>query len=139
MNINVKQAQGKVPVSIMKLDGELDAKCYMDVIVEAKNLYDSGARDLLIDMSGLNFMASSGLVSLHSIALIMGGQQPPGPSDGWSTFRTDHIQIGHESKYEEHCKLLNPTTRISRTLDMVGFAQVFEIFEDAQLALSSFG
>jgi anti-anti-sigma regulatory factor len=139
MDIGFRHVQGNVPVTILKLDGELDAVCYVDVIVEAKNLYDRGTRDLLIDLSDLRFMASSGLVSLHSIALIMRGEQPPDPGASWSTFRTDHFQLGTESHYEEHCKLLNPRTRISRTLELAGFSEVFEVFTDEEQAVESFG
>ena len=139
MDIGVRQVQGNVPVTVLKLDGELDAVCYVDVIVEAKKLYDTGTRELLVDLSDLNFMASSGLVSLHRIALIMRGEQPPDPSAGWSTFRTDHVQIGHDVGYEEHCKLLKPNPRITRTLELAGFSNVFEVFTDEEQAVESFG
>jgi len=139
MDISAKHVQAKVPVSIMKLDGELDARRYMDVIVEAKKLYDEGTRDLLIDMKDVSFMASSGLVALHSIALIMRGEQPPDPKAGWSTFRTDHVQAGHEIEHEKHCKLLSPQPRVDGTLALAGFKEIFDIFDDAEEALGSFG
>ena len=139
MEISTKAVQAKTPVTILKLKGELDAKWYQDVIANAKTLYDSGVRDLLIDMGDLVFMASSGLVALHSIALIMRGDQIPETNDSWSTFRTDYVHIGSESNYEIHCKLLNPQARILRTLELAGFDEVFEIFDDEEVALNSFG
>lgn len=139
MDISEKHVQAKVPVTIMKLDGELDASCYMDVIVEVKKLYDTGTRDLLVDMKDLSFMASSGLVALHSIALIMRGDEPPDPGVSWSSFRTDHIHVGQEIELEKHCKLLSPHPRVEGTLDIAGFKQIFEIFDDADEALNSFG
>ncbi len=139
METSVKPVQAKVPVTILKLKGELDAKWYQDVIAKAKTLYDSGVRDLLIDMSGLVFMASSGLVALHSTALIMRGDQIPETNVSWSTFRTDHVHIGPESDYEIQCKLLNLQSRILRTLELAGFDEVSEIFDDEKVALNSFG
>jgi len=59
MEISAKTVQAKVPVTILKLEGDLDASWYQDVITKAKTLYDSGVRDLLIDMGDLRFMASS--------------------------------------------------------------------------------
>ena len=73
MEINVDQAQGRVPVTIMKLEGELEAKNYVDVIESGKEIYEAGARDLLLDLTDLSFMSSSGLVALHSLVLLMRG------------------------------------------------------------------
>ncbi len=139
MDISVEYVQAEAPVSIMKLDGELDARCYMDVIIEAKKLYDMGTRDLLIDLSDLNFMASSGLVAFHSIALIMRGEQPPDPEVGWSSYRPVRTHVEHETVYEEHCKLLSPHPRVDHTLDMAGFKKIFEVFDDREEAVRSFG
>jgi anti-anti-sigma factor len=139
MEISANTVQAKVPVTILKLEGDLDASWYQDVITKAKTLYDSGVRDLLIDMGDLRFMASSGLVALHSTALIMRGDQVPDTNESWSTFRTDHVHIGPPSEYEIHCKLLNPQPRPLRTLELAGFDDLFEIFDDEEIALSSFG
>ncbi|MFN2189912.1 MAG: STAS domain-containing protein [Candidatus Promineifilaceae bacterium] len=139
MIITTKHVQAAMPVTIMKLEGDLDAKWYQDVIVEVKELFDSGTRDLLVDMANLRFMASSGLVALHSAALIMRGEKPQDTSVSWSVFRTDHVRISSDSMLEEHCKLLNPSPRVLKTLELAGFNQVFEIFDDEEAALSSFG
>jgi anti-anti-sigma regulatory factor len=139
MDISVEHVQAETPVTVMKLDGELDARCYMDVIIEANKLYDKGTRDLLIDMNDLRFMASSGLVALHSIAFIMRGEHPPDPEVGWSSFRPVRTHVEHETVYEEHCKLLSPHRRVDHTLEMAGFKEIFEIFDDREEAVRSFG
>jgi anti-anti-sigma regulatory factor len=139
MDITVEHVQAAVPVTVIKLDGELDARYYMDVIIEAKKLYDTGTRDLLIDMSDLLFMASSGLVALHSIAFIMRGENPPDPEVGWSSFRPVRTHVEHETVYEEHCKLLSPHPRVDHTLEMAGFKEIFELFDDREEAVRSFG
>ena len=40
-------------------------------------------RHLLLDLTGLTFMASSGLVALHSVVRVMHGEEPPDPEGGW--------------------------------------------------------
>jgi hypothetical protein len=75
----------------------------------------------------------------HSIALIMRGDQIPETNASWSTFRTDHVHIGPVSDYEIQCKLLNLQSRILRTLELAGFDEVSEIFDDEKVALNSFG
>jgi anti-anti-sigma regulatory factor len=138
MNITVEQAQGKVPVTIMRLQGELDASCYMDVIEKAKELYRAGTRDLLLDLSEMPFMSSSGLVSLHSIAMLLRGQEPPDPEAGWSTMHSMADSVEGASGYEAHCKLLNPHPRVEKTLAITGFNNIFEIFTDRAKAIAAF-
>ena len=75
-----------VPVQVMTLSGELDASNYLDVIERVRQLYEGGTRQLVIDLSNVSFLSSSGLVALHSAALVMRGDEPPSPDLGWSAF-----------------------------------------------------
>ena len=82
MQTTIEQVEGAVPITILALDGELDASNYQ-VIDTVRRLYDEGTRQLIIDLAGLRFMASSGLVALHSIVQIMHGEEPLDPRGGW--------------------------------------------------------
>jgi anti-anti-sigma regulatory factor len=136
MDIIVSQAEGRVPVTIMALQGELDASNYLDVVARAEDLYEAGTRDLLVDLTDLSFMASSGLVALHSIALIMRGEEPPDPEHGWGAFRA--LARDKEGGYEPHCKLCNPQPSVAKTLKMTGFSTFLEVYTDPEAAISSF-
>ena len=46
---------------------------------EVQALYQNGTRALILDLTDLTFLASSGLVALHSIVRIMHGQAPIDP------------------------------------------------------------
>ncbi|HRQ42612.1 MAG TPA: STAS domain-containing protein [Chloroflexota bacterium] len=139
MNVTIEQVQGRVPVTIMKLAGQLDASCYLDVIETGKKLHQEGVRDLLIDMSEMTFMASSGLVALHNIALLMRGEQPQDPEAGWAAMHAINRDVQNSGGYESHCKLLNPTPSVRKTLDVTGFANLFEIFDGRDEAIAAFG
>jgi anti-anti-sigma factor len=82
MDISTEQAQGEVPVTVLALKGEMDASNYQTVVAEAQKIYNNGTRHLLLDMSELSFMSSSGLAGLHMIAVLMRGEEPPDPEDG---------------------------------------------------------
>jgi anti-anti-sigma regulatory factor len=138
MNFSVEQVEAAVPVTVMGLEGELDASCYLDVIERAKSLYEAGTRNLLLDLSGMSFMGSSGLVSLHSVALIMRGQQPPDPGSGWSAFHAIADDLERGTGHEVHCKLLNPQPRVVKTLTTAGFDKLLAVYTDRQTALESF-
>lgn len=138
MRILVEQVESNVPVTVMSLEGELDASCYLDVIDKAKMLYQAGTRNLLLDLSNMSFMASSGLVALHSVALIMRAEQPPDPSAGWGAFHAIANELERGAGHEVHCKLLNPQQRVSNTLKTTGFDRILAVYTDRQEALASF-
>ena len=136
MNISVSQAQGKVPVTIIKLDGQLDGQNYQDVIARAREAYAAGWRDFLIDMSDLTYISSAGLVALQSVSLLIRGEQLPDTESGWSAYRS--MGRSREAGIQQHIKLLNPREGVKSVLDLVGFTSVFEIFTDLDKAVQSF-
>jgi anti-anti-sigma regulatory factor len=136
MDISVSQAEGKVPVTIIKLEGELDGQTYQDLITKAREVYEGGARNFLIDMTGLTYVSSAGLVALHTVALLSRGEALPDADAGWSAIRS----VGNTSSggIQEHVKLVNPREEVQSVLDMVGFSAAFEIFSDLDEAIKSF-
>ncbi|HEX5809355.1 MAG TPA: STAS domain-containing protein [Anaerolineales bacterium] len=136
MNISVSQAQGKVPVTVLKLDGQLDGQNYQELIAKAQELYSAGGRDFLLDLSNLTYISSAGLVALHSVALLARGEELPDTEGGWSAYRS--MGRSAEAGMQKHVKLLNPRSEIMNVLDMVGFGNVFEIFTNFDDAVNSF-
>lgn len=138
MNIATEQVQAHEPVTVMKLEGELDASSYLDVIAKAKELYQAGTRNLLLDLSDMSFMSSSGLVALHSVATLMRGQEPLDAEAGWSAMHSIAHDVETAAGYETRLKLLNPQPRVEKTLDITGFNRILESFSDRQAAIDSF-
>lgn len=136
MDISVSQAHGRIPVTVLKLDGQLDGQNYQELITRAQELYKAGTRDFLLDLSELTYISSAGLVALHSLALLVKGEELPDPEHGWSAYRS--MGRTSTSGTQAHIKLLNPREEIKSVLDMVGFGNVFEIHTDLDEALKSF-
>jgi anti-anti-sigma regulatory factor len=136
MHLESEMAQGRVPVTILSIHGALDASNYEELVGEAKKLYQAGTRHLVLDMSDMPFMSSSGLVALHSIALLLRGDTPPDPEMGWQAFHS----LGHdrEGGVQPHVKLLSPQPKVLQTLQITSMTDIFEIFSDRQAALDSF-
>ena len=136
MNMSVSQQQGTVPVTVLKLDGQLDGQNYQELIAKAQELYNAGARDFILDLSDLTYISSAGLVALHSVALLTRGEELPDPEHGWSAYRS----MGKTSTagVQSHLKLLNPREEVRNVLEMVGFSNVFEIYKDLDEAVKSF-
>ncbi len=134
--MSVSQAQGNVPVTIIKIDGQLDGQNYQELISKAQELYKEGTRDFLLDLSELTYVSSAGLVALHSMALLARGEELPDTEGGWSAYRS--MGRSSEAGMQKHVKLLNPRSEVMGVLDMVGFSNVFEIYTDLDEAVKSF-
>lgn len=136
MNITVSQVQGRVPITVIQLEGKLDSQSYEDLTAKARELYESGARDVLMDLGGLTYVSSAGLVALHTIALLLRGVPLPDPGQSWSSVKSMSRVSG--TGMQKHVKLLNPPPEVNGVLDMVGFSKMFEIFSDREKAIQSF-
>ena len=117
--VAVSRAQGRVPVTILHLHGDLDASNYQDLIAAGKKTCDAGARDLLLDLSDVPYMSSSGLVALQSLAALLRGDALPDSDVGWDGIRAIHRD--RDTGLQPHFKLLKPQPRVDRMLDTVGF------------------
>jgi anti-anti-sigma factor len=135
MNISITQEQGKVPVTVLHIQGKLDGSNYKELIAKAQEVYQGGARDILIDLTEVEFMSSAGMVALHSIAKLLKGQKLE-EEDGWESMRA--IDRDRGTGIQKHLKLLNPQERIEKVLEVAGFSQLFEIHKDLGKAIASF-
>jgi anti-anti-sigma regulatory factor len=136
MNISTSQVQGRIPVTIVKLEGQLDGQTYQDLINKGREAFEAGWRDFLIDMTDLTYISSAGLVALHSMALLVKGEELPDTESGWSAYRSMGKTSG--AGKQVHIKLYNPRPEVKSVLDMVGFSAVFDIFTDQEAAIKSF-
>ena len=136
MNLTVERVQGKVPVTILSLHGDLDASNYQTVVAKAQEIYEAGGRYVLLDMSDTPFMGSSGLVALHSIATLLRGETPADPQAGWDAIHA--IDRDREAGMQQHLKLLKPQPQVDRVLERTGLKQFFEVHTDRETAIASF-
>src|SRR5512143_1546842 len=116
MNITAEKSTARVSVTIFRLQGDLDGSNYLDLVAAAKTAQQNGAKHLLLDLGGVPYMSSAGLVALHSTVQLLRGEQPPDPSAGWSTLKS----VALDTTTQPLVKLLNPQSRVMRTLEMSG-------------------
>ena len=136
MKITLSKEVGRVDVTVLRLEGQLDGQTYQSLIEKAREIYKAGSRNFLIDLSELTYVSSAGLVALHTVALVANGEALPDVESGWSSIRA----VGSAGKegVQKHVKLYNPREEVMSVLDMVGFGNAFEIFTDLDKAVKSF-
>ncbi len=139
MNITTDHVENPALITILRLEGELDASNYQSLITHTQELFAGGTRNLLLDLDKLTFVSSSGLVSLHSMALIMRGESLADSQEGWRAFHAISQDLKKAGGQEKHFKLLKPQPLVKKVLDTAGFTKVMPIFDDEETAVASFG
>jgi len=120
LNIMVGEAQGSVPVTVLRVEGDIDAATYKTLQDKASEVIDAGATHMLLDLGGVEYMGSAGFRALHAISNQLGGDGSAGLAKS------------------AHLKLLNPTDAVARVIKTLGFDVYLDIFQDRDEALNAF-
>ncbi|MEW6030946.1 MAG: STAS domain-containing protein [Chloroflexota bacterium] len=134
MDITTSKHEGKVPVTVLHINGKLDSNSFQSLIAEAQKVYDAGARHLVLDMTNMSYISSAGLAALHSISLIFQGKDAPDLNAGWQVFKG----IDFNREKQSQVKLAGMWPEVQSVLDVVGFTLLFETFPTVEAALASF-
>jgi anti-anti-sigma regulatory factor len=134
--MTVSEELGRQPVTVLTVNGEIDYANYGELTDRARALYDAGSRNLVLDLSGVTYLGSSGLVALHGVAMIFAGEEPPDPEQGWSAIHASTDDVGAGT--DPHVKLLSPSAQADRVLERTGMRELFEVHDDRAAAVGSF-
>ena len=137
LQTTVEQVDGPTPVTVVALDGELDGATFEGVIGTIRDLYVAGTRKLLLDLSGLEFISSSGLVAIHSAMRVMRGETPPDTEQGWEALRAirDEVDDGHT---HTSLRLCGTRDAVQKVLDRTGLGPLIPSYPDRETALAGF-
>ncbi len=136
MEISIEQVTRRVPVTVLRVIGNLDGASYQKFIETARAYYTAGARDFLIDLSETPYLSSAGLVALHTLVKLTRGEKLAEEESGWGALHD--IEREASEKFEPHVKLLNLQPRVSRVLELAGILTFLPVFTDRETALGSF-
>jgi anti-anti-sigma regulatory factor len=136
VDLTVSEELGRQPVTILSVNGEIDYANYAELTDRARALYEAGSRNLVLDLSGVTYLGSSGLVALHAVARVFAGEEPPDPQHGWSAIHA--VDEAARDATDPHVKLLNPSPQADRVLERTGMRELFEVHTDRAAAVDSF-
>jgi len=130
MELSVTKEQGRVPVTVVHVKGNIDSTTYQEFQTQVEKLIADGTRDLLLDLHGVPYVSSAGLRSLNQIynKLRAGTEDQANVTKGVTagTYKSPHL------------KLLSPSNRVLETLKMSGFDMFLDIRSNLQDAVASF-
>jgi anti-anti-sigma factor len=134
MEIKVSTESGRVPITVMHVDGNIDSSTYETFLSKARDLIKDGARYILVDLSHAPFVSSAGLRALHTIfnelrsvnpeANLSDEQMKKGISAG--TYKSPHL------------KLLSLSPETKTAFETSGFDMYIDTFSDKKAAIASF-
>ena len=128
LSITSSQIQGKVSVTILHLNGQLDRITSHLSLDRARQSHEDGAKHLLLDLSGVDMLTSSGLLAIQSIFKLFTPQ-----SD------MEIMHHPHEEPYKSpYLKLVCPNPQIYYVLNIAGFLQNLLIYNNMDEAVKSF-
>jgi anti-anti-sigma regulatory factor len=139
MKTTTEQAEASVPVTVLRVEGDLDSATFEALIDDGRGCYEAGARDLLLDLRSVPYMGSSGLVAIHSLALVFNGGEAPGADAGWEAHHA--IARSVEAGMQPHVKVLvaaDPSSPIARVFDRTGMNRFIDVRTDEADALAAF-
>lgn len=134
MEIKVSTESGRVPVTVLHVDGNIDSSTYEKFQSTAKQLIDGGARYILVDLSHAPFVSSAGLRALHSIFNDLRSRNPE------SNLSDEQMRKGISAgTYKSpHLKLLNLSPETRTAFETSGFDMYIDTFTDMKKAIASF-
>ena len=132
MEINVTLHEGKVgPIAVMSITGDVNASNFMQITDKAEETYNHPSPYLIIDLSEVTDISSTGLAAIHKIALLYSGV-PQNPQE------YANPDFTHSSNARKYVKLLNPQPDVEKTLEGAGLKLFFKIYRDLETAIASF-
>ena len=132
MDIFILHQQGRVPVTVFRIKGEINMNTHEQLQDQAQAAFKAGARTLLLDLSEVPYMTSAGLRALHYIFNLLhtdlAGESQAAMRQGLrdGTFKSPRL------------KLLSPQPAVLTTLHIAGFDMFLETHHTLEEAVASF-
>lgn len=129
MELFVSELTGSVPVTKIRVDGDLSDGDKLKSVVETA--IENGSRHILLDLTDVPFVSSSGLRGIHdaferlnAVHNIEGRTLTKGIASG--TYKSPYL------------KLVNPSKNAKRALSVGGFDMFLEMHSDESTAVHAF-
>ena len=131
MQVTISQEQGRVPVTIFQVQGDIDVHSFEELQTRAKEAHQAGMRHLLLDLTNVKYVGSSGLRAFHHIFEMLREVSP----EADEAMKRGLLDGSYRSA---HFKLFNPSRDVANILKTSGFDMFLEIHTNRQKALASF-
>ena len=134
MEIITSIENGRVPVTVMQIIGNIDSTTYDAFTLKANELIHDGAHHILVDLSQSPFISSAGLRTIHGLVKKLRTLN----SDTDLSEAEYKKRISTGAYKSPHIKLLNLSQETYTAFTLSGFDMFIETYTDKATALASF-
>ena len=132
MEITITQKQGKVPVTIFHIVGDIAADTSDLLEQQARQAIDSGTRHLLLDLADVPYVSSYGVRTISEIFTWLRNRDGGEDDDALSRGLND-------GTFKSCClKIANPSKRVREVLSVTGVDMFLEMYNSLDQAIASF-
>ena len=134
MEVKAFNENGRVPVTVMHVDGDIDSSTYEVFKAKADELIAGGARYILVDLSHVKFVSSAGFRVFNELFNKLRSLNPD------TQLNEEDVKKGISAgTYKSpHLKLLNLPDEARNAFRFAGFDLFIETFTDLKTAIASF-
>jgi anti-anti-sigma factor len=131
MNISVSEVHGRVPVTVLRIEGDIDVTTYEAVQQRAEAAIEAGARHLVLDLRDVGYVSSAGVRALNAIFQRLRSTSPESDSDLYQGVRAGTYK-------SPHLKLANAAEPVQRVLATTGMDMLLDIHPSVNAAVEAF-
>ena len=134
MEIKVSTQNGRVPITILHVDGNLDSVTCDLFQAKADEAIKGGARYILVDLAHSPYVSSGGLRAIHHIFKELNAIHPD------ATLSNEDIKKGiYDGTYKSpYLKVVNLSEKSEFVFKTTGFDMYLESFDDMKKAIAAF-
>jgi len=132
MEIIMSQRQGRVPVTVFHVKGDINTETYEQFQAQAQQAIQAGTRYLALDLAEVSYVSSYGIRAISQVFTWLRDT-----SQGEDAQALDRDLKDGKWK-SPHLKLVNPSSQVRRVLTTTGVDMFLEIHDDLQRAVASF-
>lgn len=134
MEIKSTTENGRVPVTIVQVSGNIDSTTYEAFQSKVNELIDGGARHILLDLGQTEFVSSAGFRAFNNLFNKLRSLNPDANLDD-----KDVMKGVAEGTYKSpHLKISGMSSDAKTAFELAGFDMFLETFTDAKTAVASF-
>ncbi len=101
------------PVTVLSITGDIDSNTFRELSEEVQEVLNQGHINLVLDLHGVNYISSGGIVALQNI-------------------------VGRAATLGGRAVLSGLTRRVAQVIELTGFSRRLSIYSDVTEANASF-
>ncbi|HSM71876.1 MAG TPA: STAS domain-containing protein [Anaerolineales bacterium] len=134
MEIKTTTENGRVPVTVIQVNGSIDSSTYEAFQSQVNELIEGGARYILLDLSETEFISSAGFRAFNDMFNRLRSLHPDANLDDKDVMKG----VAAGTYKSPHLKLLGLSKDARTAFELAGFDMFIETFTDRKKAIASF-